>query len=401
VLDGQLKAVDKQLAAARDQLAKAQQQLAIAEKKAPIDAKVLAQAKATAVVAEKLIAAGEHNMVALKARAAADQTTAREPATTKAKELARQAAIEEKQQAVLQAEVALARAHEKNAPAEVKAATATRDAAQKGLANPGDVYTPLAGALKTLENNLETEASRRKPFPKTSTGRRSALAKWIANEKNPLTARVAVNHMWARHFGQPLVPSVFDFGRKGTPPTHPELLDWLAVELMEHGWSMKHLHKLMVTSNVYRMSSSFAGAPAANRQADGDNHFLWHMNSGRMESQVVRDSLAAPRSRSPSKKRRNAAACIFSTRPSTATASLRHSTKPTPWNAIAAAKVSCRSRPLPFPTASSPSTCPRRSPTGSARGWARWRTVRLPARRSSPCFRVRRRRPSWVRVNRP
>jgi hypothetical protein len=159
------------------------------------------------------------------------------------------------------------------------------------LANPGDAYTPLTGALKTLENNLETEASRRKAFPKTSTGRRFALAKWIADEKNPLTARVAVNHIWAHHFGQPLVASVFDFGRKGAPPTHPELLDWLAVELMEHGWSMKHLHKLMVTSNAYRMASSIAGAPPANRQADGDNHFLWHMNPGRMESQVVRDSL--------------------------------------------------------------------------------------------------------------
>ena len=69
---------------------------------------------------------------------------------------------------------------------------------------------------------------------------------------NPLTARVAVNHIWARHFHAPLVASVYDFGRNGARPTHPELLDWLAVELMETGWSMKHLHRLIVTSAAYR-----------------------------------------------------------------------------------------------------------------------------------------------------
>ncbi len=176
-------------------------------------------------------------------------------------------------------------------PQQVKQAKAAAEAARKALADPGETYTPLTGALKTLESNLETEASRRKPFPKTSTGRRAGLAKWIADAKNPLTARVAVNHIWARHFGQPLVPTVFDFGRKGTPPTHAELLDWLAVELVENGWSMKHLHKLMVTSTAYRMASTLAGASPANRQADGDNRYLWHMNAGRMESQAVRDSL--------------------------------------------------------------------------------------------------------------
>ena len=121
-------------------------------------------------------------------------------------------------------------------------------AATKALENPGETYTIPRGALKTQENNLEAEPSRRKPFPTTSTGRRTALAKWITDRQNPLTARVAVNHIWARHFGKPLVATVFDFGRKGAPPTHPELLDWLAVELMEHDWSMKHLHRLIVTS---------------------------------------------------------------------------------------------------------------------------------------------------------
>src|SRR5205823_1663285 len=106
------------------------------------------------------------------------------------------------------------------------------------------------GSVKTRENNLDGIAATMVAFPDTSTGRRSALAAWMTDAKNPLTARVAVNHVWARHFGRPLVPTVFDFGRKGTPPTHPELLDWLAVELMEHKWSLKHLHRLIVTSNV-------------------------------------------------------------------------------------------------------------------------------------------------------
>src|ERR671920_1717368 len=98
----------------------------------------------------------------------------------------------------------------------------------------------------------------------TSTGRRLALARWIADRKNPLTARVAVNHIWLRHFGSPLVPTVFDFGLNGKRPTHPELLDWLAVELMDSGWQMKSLHRLIVTSNVYRMQSSSHNPEDAN-----------------------------------------------------------------------------------------------------------------------------------------
>src|SRR6185437_10655537 len=82
----------------------------------------------------------------------------------------------------------------------------------------------------------------------------------------------------------------FDFGRKGSPPTHPELLDWLAVELMEHRWSLKHLHKLMVTSRIYRLSSSTKDAEV-NASRDEANRWLWRMNSQRMQAQTVRDSL--------------------------------------------------------------------------------------------------------------
>ena len=126
-------------------------------------------------------------------------------------------------------------------------------------------------------------------YPKTSTGRRRALAQWIANKDNPLTVRVAVNHIWMRHFGKPLVETVFDFGRNGQRPTHPELLDWLAVELMDNGWSMKHLHRLIVTSSTYREAS--ASATAAAQPADPDNRWLWHFPSRRVEAEVVRDSI--------------------------------------------------------------------------------------------------------------
>jgi hypothetical protein len=152
-------------------------------------------------------------------------------------------------------------------------------------------YTSLRGSLKTLENNLETEDSRSKPFPASSTGRRSAFARWITDPKHPLPARVAVNHLWSRHFGKALVPTLFDFGRKGTPPSHPELLDWLAVEFVEQGWSMKHIHRLIVTSNTYRLSASSAGVSPETLTADPDNRFYWRANSSRMEAQVVRDSL--------------------------------------------------------------------------------------------------------------
>jgi hypothetical protein len=125
-------------------------------------------------------------------------------------------------------------------------------------------------------------------YPQTSTGRRLALARWIASRDNPLAARVAMNHIWLRHFGQAIVPSVFDFGQNGRRPTHPALLDWLAAEFMDQNWSMKAMHRLIVTSNTYRMASTTDPGDAA---IDKDNTYLWHMPSRRMEAEVVRDCL--------------------------------------------------------------------------------------------------------------
>src|SRR5690606_35587068 len=110
-------------------------------------------------------------------------------------------------------------------------------------------------------------------YPRKSTGRRRALALWLTSRSNPLAARVAVNHIWLRHFPAPLVATVYDFGQSGARPTHPELLDWLAVELMESGGSMKHLHHLIAASQAYRRSSS-ADRKSSHR-LDPENKWLW------------------------------------------------------------------------------------------------------------------------------
>jgi len=137
-----------------------------------------------------------------------------------------------------------------------------------------------------------------KSYPQESTGRRLAFARWIADTENPLTARVAMNHMWLRHFGQGLAANVADFGSNVGAPSHPALLDWLAAEFMNPleasqpasgaGWSMKRMHRLMVTSATYRMAST---SDSANLARDRDNVYLWRMTSRRMEAEVVRDTL--------------------------------------------------------------------------------------------------------------
>jgi hypothetical protein len=258
------------------------------------------QARLAVVVAEKHLAATLLQPDALRARYAAEQARLARPSLANAKELAGKAARGERQVAVALAEESLAKIELEGALGgdPTKAAIAKKlaagrtalESARKALLSPGESFTPLRGSLKSLESNLESEASRSKPFPTTSSGRRSALARWLTSAQNPLTARVAVNHIWARHFGKPLVSSVFDFGRKGAAPTHPELLDLLAVELRESGWSMKHLHRLMVTSSTYRLASASAGAEI-NRKIDPENRHYWRMNPVRMEAEVVRDSL--------------------------------------------------------------------------------------------------------------
>jgi Protein of unknown function (DUF1553)/Protein of unknown function (DUF1549)/Planctomycete cytochrome C len=146
-------------------------------------------------------------------------------------------------------------------------------------------------ALKAASAGLGKYQPLSPTYPKTSTGRRAVLARWIASKDNPLTARVAVNHLWRWHFGMPLVETTFDFGRNGKRPSHPELLDWLATELMDNGWRMKPLHRLIVTSAAYRMRSHVGGTDHPGLAIDPDNRWLWHFPARRMEAEVVRDGV--------------------------------------------------------------------------------------------------------------
>jgi mono/diheme cytochrome c family protein len=123
-----------------------------------------------------------------------------------------------------------------------------------------------------------------------SSGRRTVLANWIADPKNPMTARVMVNRLWLWHFGKGLVPTPNDFGKLGEQPTHPELLDWLAAEFVEGGWTVKRMHRLMMTSAAYKRAST---ADAANMKADPANVYLWRFNMRRLTSEEVRDSILA------------------------------------------------------------------------------------------------------------
>lgn len=135
------------------------------------------------------------------------------------------------------------------------------------------------------------EPAIQRPASGKSTGRRLALAKWIASDENPLTARVLVNRIWQHHLGRGIVRSSSDYGFQGTPPTHPQLLDWLAAEFMEGGWKMKRLHKLIMLSSTYRMSSTRGNAQ--NIAADEANDYFWRFNPRRLIAEEVRDSILA------------------------------------------------------------------------------------------------------------
>jgi len=120
-----------------------------------------------------------------------------------------------------------------------------------------------------------------------STGRRTALASWLTDPQNPLPARVMVNRLWHYHFGRGIVATPSDFGSMGERPTHPALLDWLASELVRRRWSLKAMHRLMVTSNTYQQSSLFNETAT---KADPQDLWLWRFPRQRLEAEVIRDS---------------------------------------------------------------------------------------------------------------
>lgn len=119
---------------------------------------------------------------------------------------------------------------------------------------------------------------------------RLAFSNWLGSPENPLTARVWVNRIWQWHFGRGLVETSNDFGKQGTEPTHPELLDWLASELIDSGWSTKHVHRLILNSATYRQSSAWS---AGNARLDPDNRYLWRWQPRRLEAEAMRDSMLA------------------------------------------------------------------------------------------------------------
>jgi hypothetical protein len=238
-------------------------------------------------LAEAKLAAARSDLAALRARIAADRVV-HLGAKGDPKEACRAAGRAERQYKLdaalltqAEAENALAEARQKGAPsAQVlsleKQLAALRKAVascRAALVTDSLAYTPLSPM-----------------YPRTSTGRRTALARWIVSKDNPLTARVAVNHVWAWHFGRPLVETTANFGRSGARPSHPELLDWLAVELMDNGWRLKPLHRLIVTSKAYRLGSHF-NQDDPGRKVDPEDRLLWHFPVRRMEAEEVRDSL--------------------------------------------------------------------------------------------------------------
>jgi hypothetical protein len=189
------------------------------------------------------------------------------------------------------------REFDRHKPAPLPVAMGLQDAGAKApptfllergeLSHPGAEVQPGWPAI--LSPGFQPKAAVVAPLP-SSTGRRAALAQWLTRADHPLTARVIVNRLWQHHFGRGLVATPSDFGLRGEPPTHPELLDWLATELTAHGWSLKHLHRLMLTSATYRQSCQAAPAALAK---DPGNRLFSRMNRLRLEGEVVRDCLLA------------------------------------------------------------------------------------------------------------
>ena len=168
----------------------------------------------------------------------------------------------------------------------------SREPAPLHLLKKGDVHRPLQvvapGSLSgAVSLSREFEPS---PADSVTSHRRLQLAKWIVDKQNPLTARVIVNRLWQHHFGEGLVRTPDNFGFLGNPPTHPELLDWLANDLMAGEWKLKRIHKLMVMSKTYQQSSLH---PEQTEYAESDaaNRYWWRAERRRLEAEQLRDSI--------------------------------------------------------------------------------------------------------------
>ena len=287
------------LAASEQALSRAREALQKAKADAPSSAELLALREL-----ESTIAQAKH--AAVLAELAAERCEEQETkASEEWKVAAREVTAKQREIAVLEAQLAQMKAMHAEADAKRRLealaqaepsseSKAKSDAVTKELEaarkKSGEASQALAKvkeeAGKELNENYKPRTTA--TYPAKSTGRRLAFARWVANADHPLTARVAVNHLWLRHFGRGLVTTPENFGLSGAPPSHPALLDWLAAELTSNGWSMKALHRTIVTSSTYRMASTPDAEAAA---IDMDNVYLWRMPTRRMEAELVRDNV--------------------------------------------------------------------------------------------------------------
>jgi hypothetical protein len=277
-------------------LKKANEELAAAAKTADaaLDAGTADAARLKASLAERIATAAKLRLESVKARIAADNTKYASPPPAGASDLAIAASRAEREATFAQANVDVAKAELKRASAAI-ALKPDDDKLKQALAEADKALAEASQKRDAADKARQEQSAEYSPlgkvYPKESTGRRAALARWITDPKNPLMPRVAANQIWMRHFGRPLVPTVLDFGVNGQPPTHPELLDWLAAEFSfdsQAPWSMKRLHRQILTSRTYRIAST---PDEQNLASDPDNVWLWRMNSRRMEAELVRDGI--------------------------------------------------------------------------------------------------------------
>ena len=206
------------------------------------------------------------------------------------------AKMTEAERAALDKVTAETRSLEAQRPKPIEAAMAMTEEGAQALpsyflhrGNPSGKGSAMAPGVFTVANWTKFEAPPPPADAKTSH-RRLAFANWMASPENPLTARVMVNRIWQHHFGEGIVPTPNNFGRKGEAPTHPELLDWLATEFVAKGWSVKEMHRLMLNSRAYRMASDDT---EANRAIDSTNRYLWRMPRQRLDIETIRDGILA------------------------------------------------------------------------------------------------------------
>ncbi|PQO38834.1 hypothetical protein C5Y96_02900 [Blastopirellula marina] len=274
------------------------EQIQAAEAKVKADEKKLAESTNPndKPLNEQALSASSAELKALRHRWTADRAKYADKVTPdKLQPLARQAVqaessakLERARHTLLVRQQSLKQAEASDQPDDKKKAAIEK--ARKEVEEASKKQEEAAGLATKQDATAYTSVGT--AYPVTSTGRRTALAQWITDRHNPLTARVAVNHIWMRHFGEPLVENVFDFGLRSPRPEHVELLDWLAIELMEHDWSMKHLHRLIVTSAAYRRASSVSGKRfTVNLEQDPDNLLLWRSNVQRLDAESIRDSV--------------------------------------------------------------------------------------------------------------